>query len=97
MAVMHTTHINTADRHNAAPGEADVPCDLLLDGFVVGLGEQVEQRAAEVVRVAVWVAQLVGDSVQEQVATCTGAMLQCVLICVTKLDSTYLMMQTSID
>ena len=31
-------------------------------------------------RVAVWVAQLVGDSVQEQVATYTGAIIVCVLI-----------------
>lgn len=47
-----------------------VPGDLLLDGLGVGLSEQVEQRAAEVVRVRVRVAQLVRDGVQEQVPTC---------------------------
>ena len=43
------------------------PCDLLLDGRRVGLGEQVENQVQEVVGVAVGVAQLVGDSVQEQI------------------------------
>ena len=38
---------------------------LLLDRFRVRLGEQIEQRAAEVVRVAVRIAQLVGNSIQE--------------------------------
>ena len=42
--------------------------DLLLDGLGVGLGEEVEQRAGEVVRVRVGVAQLVGDAVEEVVA-----------------------------
>ena len=32
--------------------------DLLLYGLLIGLGEEVEQRAGEVVRVAVWVSQL---------------------------------------
>ena len=32
--------------------------DLLLDGLLIGLGEEVEQRAREVVRVAVRVSQL---------------------------------------
>lgn len=44
------------------------PGDLLLDGLGVGLGEQVQHGAAEVVGVAVGVAQLVGYGVQEQVA-----------------------------
>ena len=47
------------------------PGDLLLHGLCVGLSEEVEQAAAEVVRVTVWVPQLVGDGCQEQVATCT--------------------------
>lgn len=41
--------------------------DLLLDRLGVGFEKQVEQRAAEVVRVAVRIAQLVGDGVKEQV------------------------------
>lgn len=45
------------------------PRDLLLNGFRVGLGEEIQQRAAEVVRVAVGVPQLVGDGVQEQIAS----------------------------
>ena len=44
------------------------PRDLLLDGLLVGLREEVEQRAREVLRVAVWVAQLVGDAIEEQVS-----------------------------
>lgn len=43
------------------------PGDLLLDGLGVCLGEQIEHGAAEVVSVAVRVAQLIGDRVQEQV------------------------------
>lgn len=46
------------------------PGDLLLHGFRVRLGEQVEQTAREVVREAVRVAQLVRDRVQEQVSVC---------------------------
>lgn len=45
------------------------PGDLLLDGLGVGLGKQVQHGAAEVVGVAVGVAQLIGYGVQEQVAT----------------------------
>lgn len=41
---------------------------LLLDGLGVGLGEQIEQGAAEVVRVAVGIAQLIGDRVEKQIA-----------------------------
>ena len=32
--------------------------DLLLNGLLVGLGEQVQQRAREVVGVTVWIPQL---------------------------------------
>lgn len=49
--------------------DKDSPGDLLLDGLGVGLSEQVEHGAAEVVGVAVGVAQLIGDSVQEQVTS----------------------------
>lgn len=45
-------------------------CDLLLDRFRVRLGKQVEQRAAEIVRVAVGIAQLIGYGVQKQIPTC---------------------------
>jgi hypothetical protein len=44
-----------------------IPGDLLLNLFRVGLEEEVEQGAAEVVGVGVGVAQLVGDGVEEQV------------------------------
>lgn len=47
--------------------------DLLLNRFGVGLGEQVQQSAAEVMRVAIRIAQLVGNSIQEQVATCNNS------------------------
>lgn len=43
------------------------PGDLLLDGLCVGLGKQIQHGATEVVSVAVGVAQLIGDRVQEQV------------------------------
>lgn len=39
--------------------------DLLLNGFSVCLGEQVEEAAREVVSVRVGVAQLVSNAVQE--------------------------------
>ena len=42
---------------------------MLLDGFGIGLGKEAEQDAAEVVRVAVGVAQLVGDGVDEQITS----------------------------
>lgn len=47
-----------------------LPGDLLLNGLGVGLGKQVEHGAAEVMGVAVGVAQLVGYGVEEQVAAC---------------------------
>lgn len=43
------------------------PGDLLLDGLRVGLSKQVEHGAAEVMGVAVGVAQLVGNGIQEEV------------------------------
>jgi len=45
------------------------PGDLLLDGLSVGLAEQVEQEAGEVVGVRVGVSQLVGDTVEEEIPT----------------------------
>ena len=42
--------------------------DLLLDGLLVGLGEEEEEGAAEVLGVGVGVPQLVGDGVEEEVA-----------------------------
>lgn len=44
------------------------PGDLLLDGLCVGLSKQVEHGAAEVMGVAVGVAQLVGNGIQEEVS-----------------------------
>lgn len=46
------------------------PGDLFLHSLCVRLSEEVEQAAAEVVRVAVGIPQLVGDGCQEQVTTC---------------------------
>lgn len=46
------------------------PGDLLLDGLRVGLSKQVEHGAAEVMGVAVGVAQLVGNGIQEEVTPC---------------------------
>lgn len=43
------------------------PGDLLLDSLSVGFSKQIEHGAAEVVGVAVGVAQLICDCVQEQV------------------------------
>ena len=58
-----------------------VPCDLLLDGFCIGLSKQIQQRTAEVVCVAVWVAQLVGDSIQEQVPSLNMTTYTCETSC----------------
>ena len=44
------------------------PCDLLLNGLCISLRKEGEQGAAEVVGVAIGVAQLVGYGIQEQVA-----------------------------
>ena len=45
-----------------------LPCDLFLNGFSVGFRKQVQQNTAEVVRVAVWIAQLVCNCIQEKVS-----------------------------
>ena len=45
------------------------PSDLLLDGFSVGFGKERQQCTAEIVGVAVWIAQLIGDGIEEQVTT----------------------------
>lgn len=42
--------------------------DLFLDGLSVGLSKEVKKCAAEVVSVTVGVAQLIGDSIEEEVA-----------------------------
>ena len=47
-----------------------VPSNLLLDDLLarlVGIGKQVQEHAAKVMRMVVGIAQLVGDGVQEQV------------------------------
>lgn len=43
--------------------------DLLLNGFGIGLGEQIEKSATEVMGVRIGVTQLIGDRVQEEVST----------------------------
>lgn len=58
--------VDDARRHRPDLGAAS-PGDLLLDGLGVGLGKQIEHRAAEVVSVTVGVTQLIGDRIQEQV------------------------------
>ena len=45
----------------------DLPGNLLLDCLSVGLSKQVQHGAAEVMGVAVWVAQLIGDGIQEEI------------------------------
>lgn len=45
-----------------------LPSDLLLNGLCIGFSEQVQHGAAEVVRVAVWVTELIGYRVEKQVA-----------------------------
>ena len=44
-----------------------LPGDKLLDCLVIGLPKQIQQGTAEVVSVAVGVAQLVGNGSQEQI------------------------------
>ena len=46
-----------------------IPSNLFLDGLGIGLGKEGEQSTGEIVGVAVWVPQLVGYGIQEQVAT----------------------------
>ena len=43
--------------------------DLLLNGFSIGLGKQRQQGTAEVVGVAIGIAKLVGNGIQEEIAT----------------------------
>jgi hypothetical protein len=45
-----------------------LPCDLFLDCFRVRLSKQIQQRTAEVVCMAVWVPQLIGNSIEEEVS-----------------------------
>lgn len=45
------------------------PGDLLLDCFCIGFSKQIQHSTAEIVGVAVWVSQLIGDGIQEQVST----------------------------
>ncbi len=46
-----------------------IPGDLLLNGFSVGLCKQIQHGTAKVVCVAVWITQLIGYRIQEQIAT----------------------------
>lgn len=46
----------------------DDASNTYLNCFGVRFDEQIEQRAAEVMRVAIWVAQLIGHCIQEQIA-----------------------------
>jgi hypothetical protein len=57
---MRSVHNQTLEQHSS---------DLLLDCLRVGLGKQIQQGAAEVMRVAVRIPQLVGNRIQEQVPT----------------------------
>lgn len=43
--------------------------DLLLDRFLIGLSKQVQQSAGKVLSMAVWIAQLIRDTVEEKVTT----------------------------
>lgn len=43
--------------------------DLLLDGLSVGFCKQIQERAGEIVSVAVGISELIGNCVQEQVST----------------------------
>lgn len=40
-----------------------------LNSFRIGFDEQIQNRAAEVVRVTVWIAQLIGDCIQEKISS----------------------------
>ncbi|RNA24402.1 hypothetical protein BpHYR1_020998 [Brachionus plicatilis] len=44
------------------------PGNLFLNGFGVCLGEQIEQNASKVMSVTVWIAELIGNGIDEQVA-----------------------------
>ena len=41
------------------------PRDLLLKSFGIGFGKQAEKDAAKIVRVAIWIAKLVGNCINE--------------------------------
>jgi hypothetical protein len=56
---MRTVHDDSLEEHTS---------DLLLYGFRVRLGEQIQQSAAEIVRVTVRETQLISDSVQKYVS-----------------------------
>lgn len=56
------------------------PGDLLLDHFRLSFGEQIQQNAAEVVRVLVGIAQLIGHGVEEEVSS-LGVQLVRQLVC----------------
>lgn len=45
------------------------PCDLFLDSFSVGLCKKVQHGAAKIMSVAVWVPQLIGNCIQEEIPT----------------------------
>lgn len=40
---------------------------MYLNGLGIGLNKQIQQCAAEVVRVTVWIAQLIGNCIQKQI------------------------------
>lgn len=66
------THCNyTFDLFNNSSVTPDhyPPCDLLLNGFNIGLSKQGQQGTAEIVGVAVWIPQLICYGIQEQVAS----------------------------
>lgn len=58
---LHLTEEAASSDQTVSPG------DLLLDGLGVGLSKQIQHGAAEVVSVAVGVAELIGNRIQEQV------------------------------
>lgn len=43
--------------------------DLLLNGFLICLGKQIQQGAREVLRMAVWISQLISNTIKEKVAS----------------------------
>ena len=66
--VLGTLGDNQGEDDAPANDDAAKPGDLFLNGLGVGLGEEVEEAAGVVVGVRVGVAQLVGDTIEEQVA-----------------------------
>jgi hypothetical protein len=53
----------------AVYGIQNKPGDLLLNNLLVCFSKQIQQHAAEIVSVAVWVSQLVCNGVQEMIAS----------------------------